>query len=135
MKSRRLILPLIIAALVSAVGWAPSPAYAYPVTPFSASLSGGLTEGGITWYNRSVGLQGYVSDHTPGSTTVMFDFYQGENLDMALYLSTQTRTASGYGENRTDFNFTQEGPVGGITWVVISLCTAKCQIVLTYKRR
>ncbi|MBF5031801.1 hypothetical protein IRY44_18815 [Micromonospora sp. ANENR4] len=134
MRSRRLVLPLIIAALVSAVGWAPSPAYAYPVTPFSASLSGGLTEGGVTWYNRSVGLQGYVSDHTPGSTTAVFEFRQGEKLDSAVLLSTQTRTASGYGENRTDFNFTQEGPVGGITWVVISLCTDKCQIVRTLKR-
>ncbi|MEU4791957.1 hypothetical protein AB0F95_19845 [Micromonospora tulbaghiae] len=134
MKSRRLISPLIIAALVSAVAWAPSPAYAYPVTPFKGTIRGGLTEGGVTWYNRSVGVQGYVSDNTAGSTTVKFEFYQGTNYDNWVNVGTQTRTASGNGENRTDFNFTQGAPVGGITWVEVYLCQDTCTIQRTLGR-
>ena len=106
----------VAAALGAAVASA-GPAYAYPATSFGRyEIPGGATAGSVTWYNESVGVQGYVVDSAvvADSSTVIFDFWQS-----STYLDTQTRTADG---TTTSFNFTEAGPQGGITKVVITLC-------------
>src|SRR5215213_3771894 len=95
----------------------------------------GRTEGTITWYNRSVGVQGWVLDtaKTNRSTTVIFRFYIGSPHD-DLFWHSESRTVN---DGTRSFNFTAEGPVGGITWVSISLCHAvdePCLLVQTHTR-
>lgn len=94
---------------------APTAAAAEPVSPFSDSVSGaGSVVGDLTWYNRSVGVNGQVRDYeTAGSTTVQFEFYQASRL-----LDVQTRTAS---NGVKPFGWTEPGPAGGFTRVEISL--------------
>ncbi|MCI4065122.1 hypothetical protein MRQ36_22165 [Micromonospora sp. R77] len=72
----------------------------------------------MTWYNRSVGVQGEVYDYTSsaGSTTAKFVFFQS---DVELSSLTQTRTSSG---GSVSFNFLVEGPSGGINGVQVWLC-------------
>jgi hypothetical protein len=91
---------------------------AYPVTPFpTAYLRGGATGGGVIWYARSVGIQGWVEDYASeaGSSTVAYNFYQGDT-----YLGQATRTAT---SRKIPINFTQEGPQGGIIYVQVVMCT------------
>lgn len=119
--------------LASSVGQA----FAYPTTPYDVSVSGGgvlLTQctsvsfdsaggeawGGFIWYDRSVGVQGGVDTNcyadtgaTADSVTVRFTFLQGDT-----FVDTTTRTT----HNSTSYNFTEGGPVGGITEVEVTVC-------------
>lgn len=83
-------------------------------------IEGGATAGTLTWYNQSVGVQGYVVDSANqfGSSTVHFDFYTAAGG--VGYLGSQTRTAR---DKTVSFNFTQAGPVGGIEYVDIWICS------------
>jgi hypothetical protein len=99
-----------------------SPAHAYPTEGFIAFDGNapylGKTEGTITWYNRSVGVQGYVFDsidRDDQSTTAIFRFYIGDEV----FWHSESRTVNA-GER--SFNFTVEGPPGGITTVAIWVC-------------
>ncbi|MFI7674585.1 hypothetical protein [Actinophytocola sp. NPDC049390] len=94
---------------------APTAAVAEPTSPFGETWTGrGGVDGDLIWYNRSVGVSGQVRDYeTAGSTTVQFEFYQSTRL-----LDVQTRTAS---NGVTPFGWTEPGPVGGFTRVVITL--------------
>lgn len=94
---------------------APTAAVAEPTSPFGDTWTGrGSVVGDLTWYGRSVGVNGQVVDYdTAGSTTVQFEFYQSTKL-----LDVQTRTASNGAKN---FGWTEPGPVGGITRVDITL--------------
>ena len=107
---------LTILSLLGSAGVFASPAYAYPVTAYGPYYEYmGHSGGSFTWYNRSVGVQGYVTDYAGGpSTQVLFDFWQGN-----VYLGTQTRTVT---SGSRSFNWTQEGPPGGITEIDIWLC-------------
>jgi hypothetical protein len=94
---------------------APTAAVAEPTSPFSGTWTnrGGVV-GDLTWYNRSVGVNGDVFDYeTAGSTTVQFEFYQASRL-----LDVQTRTAS---NGVKPFGWTEPGPAGGFTRVEITL--------------
>jgi hypothetical protein len=103
---------------------------AYPATPFgSIYIRGGATGGGVIWYARSAGIQGWVEDYASeaGSSTVYYNFYQGDT-----WLGSQTRTVT---SAKIPVNFTEEGPQGGITIVDVSLCTpAECSPITTVSR-
>lgn len=92
-------------------------ATAAPVSRFGPYFgSSGETAGSITWFNRSVGIQGYVTDYAGGpTTTVHFFFWQAGEL----IGGPESRGAV---NRQRSFNFTQQGPSGGITAVEIFLC-------------
>lgn len=94
---------------------APTAAVAEPTSPFGETWTDrGSLVGDLTWYNRSVGVNGQVRDYeTAGSTTVEFKFYQASTL-----LDIQTRTAS---NDVKPFGWTEPGPSGGFTRVEITL--------------
>jgi hypothetical protein len=127
MGASKIVNALIAAVLLTGatVAVAASPAYAYPPDQFFGFLPDtqpydGRTAGTFTWGNRSVGVQGWVSDYTPSasSTTVKFTFYIGD-FDKDLFWKEETRTIN----NATrSFNFAVEGPAGGITWASVELC-------------
>ncbi|WP_410673696.1 hypothetical protein [Amycolatopsis sp. cmx-4-68] len=91
-------------------------AMAYPLSHFGPYTgTSGKTEGNITWYNRAVGVQGYVTDFVGGPTTsVIFFFFQGDSN-----LGSTSRYAD---SKERSINFTQDGPSGGITKVEVWLC-------------
>lgn len=97
----------------------------YPTTQWGPyNIYDGEAAGSVTWYNRSVGVQGYVSNgYDAGSTTVQFVFVAGSQPVPPI----QTRTATDKSE---PFNFTQAGPVGGITDVAIYLCDSPRNCIL-----
>lgn len=116
MRRLKLTFALTIATLMAALGLGATPAHAYPTTRFLVGNDvGGATSGGITWYNRSVGLQGEVCDASGAGATVWFDFSQG-----SVYLSTQSRTVT---NDCRPFNFTEDAPRGGITDILITICS------------
>jgi hypothetical protein len=127
MKRSIAVFAMTMTAVLTAVGLQAVPAYAYPVTPFfEAPIQGhGKTKGSFTWYNRSVGVQGYVEDDTStGHTTVQFWFWAGNTQ---LYPDPNnkvptTRTDPAGGTSKS-FNFTVEGPAGGVTVVDVQVCT------------
>jgi hypothetical protein len=101
-----------------AIGSTPASA-SYPATPFgtySSPAGAGYTWGGIIWYNRSVGVQGEVVDYLGGLpyTQVQFRFRHYNVL-----IAVETRTAE---SEARPFNWTEPGPVGGITAVDIDVC-------------
>lgn len=86
-------------------------------TVFSVDYPGGETTGSLTWHNRSVEVQGSVSDFAdPHSTIVYFDFWHHN-----VHLSFTNRTAGPRKRNHP-FHFTEPGPSGGITRVWVTLC-------------
>lgn len=106
-----------IASLGAVVAVAGEASADYPTTPFGRyEITGGATAGVLTWYNWSVGVQGYVVDsaNVASDSTVYFDFYGAGDFYVG-----QTRTAA---DETRSFNFTVQGPVGGITKVRIQLC-------------
>ena len=122
----------VAAAVVTlGIGVAPAPAQAsdYPTSDFSASRSGGRTSGGFIWYNRSVGVQGSVTDLAGGwgGTTVKFEFYV-TNWDGVEEIHSESRTASENSER--SFNFTIDPATAqlpkfqAITWVSVQVCSA-----------
>ena len=81
----------------------------------------GDTGGSITWFNRTAGVTGDVTDVGAGSTTAIFEAYAGDRK-----IDTQTRTAndeSSLGSPR-GFNFTigDTNLVGGINRIKITVC-------------
>ncbi|MET0424825.1 MAG: hypothetical protein ABW046_13165, partial [Actinoplanes sp.] len=117
------LLTLIALLTVAVVGVTASPAQAaYPESSFHVQSGFGAASGHITWFNRSVGISGYVLDleSSPGGySQVRFHFYLYENETAEV--ATTTRTA-GFSE-RTDYSFTQPGPEGGIRLVVVRVCS------------
>jgi hypothetical protein len=113
---KRFRVTAVIGAVTALVLGLAGPAAAAASTFGRYTVASGATEGSITWYNRSVNVKGYVSDYNGGpTTTVVFFFWQADRL----VSGPQTRTAV---SERRDFNFTEEGPVGGITGVEVFLC-------------
>ncbi|MFI5610281.1 hypothetical protein [Amycolatopsis sp. NPDC051903] len=106
---------VLLGVVVAGAGTAGAAGYPTTNTP-RIEFPGSATESTITWYARSVNIQGYVVDSKvqAGSTTVKFWFYQANT-----YVASQSRTASA---GTVSFNFTQDGPVGGITKILIQLC-------------
>lgn len=94
---------------------------AFPTTPFfscwdPACLTA-FTEGGITWFNRTAGVQGQVVDTAdPGSTTAIFEAFAG-----ATKIDTETRTIN---NDERPFNFTigDTDLVGGINRIKVTVC-------------
>ena len=131
---RRRILAVLLTVVTSTVTLVvtDAPAVAYPSTTFSyqSELSLGRTSGSLTWYNRSVGVQGSVTDvGYAGNTFVAFTFYIGA----FQWYSYETRTATapnGRPEVTVPFNWTESGPPGGITRVDIKLCHTGYDCVL-----
>ncbi|WP_020661115.1 hypothetical protein [Amycolatopsis benzoatilytica] len=104
---------LSAAAAVAATGVAA--AAEYPKSDFQGKFAHGHTGGTITWYNRAVGVSGFVMDEpAPGSTAVLFQF-RGPNGE--LY-DAQTRTVS---DDYRKFGWAQPGPAGGIARVDVYL--------------
>lgn len=100
---------LVIAAPASA---------AYPPSSIGPwYIRGGATAGTITWYERSVNIQGWVEDYASeaGSTQVSYSFYQNNT-----YLGRQTRTVT---SRKIPINFVEEGPRGGITVIEVVVCS------------
>ncbi|MFB6392652.1 hypothetical protein [Polymorphospora lycopeni] len=124
MKRSKALSALAAIAATAAVGLAPSPAYANPTTPFNlySGLVGGEVRGTLTWYNRSVGIQGEVCDSAgPDYTQVQFAFYQGGTPLADDGYPPQTRAVTA---GCKPFNFTQSGPSGGITDIRLKLFSA-----------
>jgi hypothetical protein len=119
----RLLATIAILA-VTAVGLQISPAYAaYPSVIFdeTASLSSASTRGSVTFFNRSVRVQGRVRDNslgTSGYSQVRFDFFLDPNAERFTWTSRKALF-----HNFTDFNFVQEGPPGGIMGVDVTVCS------------
>jgi hypothetical protein len=114
---KRFIALLAVTVGVPLVAAGPASAE-YPATPFPPTyIRGGATGGGVIWYARSVGIQGWLEDYASeaGSSTVAYNFFQG---DTPLGQATRTTTS-----RKIPINFTQEGPQGGITYVQVILCT------------
>jgi hypothetical protein len=129
----------LLAAAVTAVivGFAPQAAFAaYPTSSFgpdgycvgtqdpNSKNTLAITQLTVTWYNRSVGVQGYIESEScgapVGNAQVRFDFYQG-----GVDINTQTRTAQAF--TRLSFNFTVQGTApGGINQVFFMLCGTTC---------
>ncbi|MDO3683951.1 hypothetical protein [Micromonospora sp. C28ISP2-4] len=124
---------LTVGALMASVGLAAAPAHAASPTPFSISAGSdfGHTKGGITWYNRSVGVQGEVCNGGGTTTAAWFYFYTNRTGSGTPH-SYQSRTAPD-GACRS-FNWTEEGPVGGILSVHVYLCAPECGVPQLLKR-
>lgn len=111
--------PLRIADRIEADAPGDVVAAAYPTRPFGSYFTenfSGYAWGSVTWYNRSVGIQGEIVDYIDDLdwTRVTFRFFHGATL-----VGIQHRTAES--EDRS-FNFTQGGPVGGILSIDIEMC-------------
>ena len=115
---------LVISALMVAVGFSAAPAYAAATSTFDEVSPRGETSGSFTWHNRSISVQGSVCDYYGGngSTTAVFQFYltrDGAVPDNSIFYAEQTRTTNG---SCRSFNFTQEGPPGGIQSITVQVC-------------
>ncbi|WP_409465113.1 hypothetical protein [Amycolatopsis sp. GA6-003] len=111
---KRLAIGLVLSAVAALGGAGAANAATYPTSDFGGEISGGRTGGTLTWYNRAVGVTGFVRDDpTAGSTTVTFEFRQAGTL-----FDVQTRTAS---NDQKTFGWTEPGPSGGFSKVDIYL--------------
>ncbi|MFD2467542.1 hypothetical protein [Amycolatopsis silviterrae] len=111
---KRIAVSLVVSAVAVLGGAGIANAAGYPTSDFGGSISGGRTGGTLTWYNRAVGVSGFVRDDaTAGSTTVIFEFRQASTL-----FDVQTRTAS---DDQKTFGWTEPGPSGGFSKVDIYL--------------
>ncbi len=111
---------LLVLALIASAGIATGPAAeargAEATTAFGPyDIGAGTAGGGFTWLNRAVGVKGWVRGTNSGGATVKFIFRAG-----STEVGTQTRSARDSGT--VSYNFTQPGPEGGITEVIIHLC-------------
>ncbi|MEU9182013.1 hypothetical protein AB0C90_35325 [Streptomyces sp. NPDC048550] len=104
---------------------AASPALAYPSTPFAISSGGGThaASGNLTWLNRSVQVQGGVTDVGGAGTQVGFNAFVGDT-----WVGSQIRPTGGLlAVNETvSYNFTLDGSAyaGGITKVEVLIYNA-----------
>lgn len=111
---KRIAIGLVLSAAAALAGAGTANAAGYPTSDFGGEISGGRTGGTLTWYNRSVGVSGFVRDDpTAGSTTVTFEFRQAGTL-----FDVQTRTVS---NDQRNFGWTEPGPSGGFSKVDIYL--------------
>ena len=120
---KRIAVSLVVSALAALGGAGIANAASYPTSDFGDRISGGATGGTLTWYNRAVGVSGYVRDDAgSGSTTVTFEFRQAGTL-----LDVQTRTAS---DDYKTFGWTEPGPSGGFSKVDIYLGHGTSKILI-----
>ncbi|MFI1486905.1 hypothetical protein [Streptomyces sp. NPDC020747] len=119
-----------LAAAAASLTFAAPAQAAYPTSNYQVaapSVYGDYAGGTITWFNRSVGLQGYVVtskfieevwvDHT----TVYFEVYDGNGVKM----NSTTRTASGQDNSaQLSYNFSIGDPNGlkAVARVRITVC-------------
>nr|WP_157529123.1 hypothetical protein [Kibdelosporangium sp. MJ126-NF4]CEL21767.1 hypothetical protein [Kibdelosporangium sp. MJ126-NF4]CTQ92547.1 hypothetical protein [Kibdelosporangium sp. MJ126-NF4] len=129
--AKRVQAAVVVGAAAVAMAGLAGPAAAEPTSKFGRYTgSSGTTEGTITWLNRAVNVKGYVSDFVGGpTTTVTFFFKQGDNVisgPESRYVDSDKR----------DINFSEPGPVGGITGVEVWLCnnSESCVLEGTIKR-
>ncbi|MGW5351437.1 hypothetical protein ACWERV_13105 [Streptomyces sp. NPDC004031] len=104
----------IAVGAVAATALAVSPAFATS-SAYGVGTGGHSASGSVTWLNRSVGIQGSVTDIGGAGTQVEFDAYAGGSL-----VDIQTRTAV---DEVKSYNFTIDGSAfsGGINEVDIIL--------------
>jgi hypothetical protein len=119
---------VIVAGLIAAMGMgvaAPSPALAYPTSDWSVGTCCGYTSGYFTWYNRSVGLNGKVTEfelcHCGEYADAIFAFYTGANQS-GTYVGQISFRA--YPILTNYFNTTKDGSAysGGIRSVAVTVC-------------
>ncbi|GAA1024638.1 MULTISPECIES: hypothetical protein [Amycolatopsis] len=111
---KRIAIGLVLSAVAALGGAGVANAAGYPTSDFGGDIIGGRTGGTLTWYNRAVGVSGFViDDPSAGSTTVTFEFRQAGTL-----FDVQTRTAS---DAPKTFGWTEPGPSGGFSKVDIYL--------------
>ncbi|WP_134662270.1 MULTISPECIES: hypothetical protein [Amycolatopsis] len=111
---KRIAVSLAVSAVAVLGGAGAASAADYPTSDFGDHISGGAAGGTLTWYNRSVGVSGYVRDDAgSASTTVTFEFRQAGTL-----LDVQTRSAL---NDYRKFGWTEPGPSGGFSKVDIYL--------------
>ncbi|MYW94273.1 hypothetical protein G3I59_27660 [Amycolatopsis rubida] len=111
---KRIAVSLAVSAVAVLGGTGVASAAGHPTSNFGDHISGGAVGGTLTWYNRSVGVSGYVRDDAgSGSTTVTFEFRQAGTL-----FDVQTRTAA---NDYKTFGWTEPGPSGGFSRVDIYL--------------
>ncbi|NUK83954.1 hypothetical protein [Streptomyces lunaelactis] len=80
----------------------------------------GYAQGGVTFHNRDVVIQGSVKSHTTGCAQAEFEIFA--NFTDETPLKTETRTACGRGTGTsTDFHFTVDMPAGGAAYLRTSL--------------
>ncbi len=135
----------VAAAAGSNIGMASTAAAAsYPTSKYTLysydstnTVHQGYAYGTLTWFNRSVGVQGGVVDWCGNGsdyTKVIFEYYSARNK--SGYLGVQSRQANDCQELRS-YNFTLDGSAysGGIGSVYISVCTeAQCNSLPTINR-
>ncbi|MFB9932256.1 hypothetical protein ACFORO_33035 [Amycolatopsis halotolerans] len=111
---KRIAVSLVVSAVAVLGGAGTANAAGYPTSDFGDDIIGGAAGGTLTWYNRAVGVSGYVRDDAgSGSTTITFEFRQAGTL-----FDVQTRTAS---NDYKTFGWTEPGPSGGFSKVDIYL--------------
>ncbi|WP_305787349.1 hypothetical protein [Symbioplanes lichenis] len=122
-----------VAAAVTMLGLLVAPAQAqaaaYPTSTFAATGDGGKTAGGFIWYNRSVGVQGSVTDFADGweGTTVHFDFYVTGAAGERVWHDADSRSVTSADRS---FNFTQDPMAAttpkaqAITSVLVQVCSS-----------
>lgn len=96
-------------------------ATAFPTLPFQVDTNPGLfgdTEGTITFYNRSVGIQGMVRSTDLYSVVATFLFY---DIDDEHYGTTTRTDSQGGGVTPFNFTYTVDRP-GGASSVVVRVC-------------
>ena len=126
---RRLGIFCVMLVAVSGIGAGfATAASANDVTNFQVNGPSDETAGTITWFNRSIRIQGYVTDSTSGWTTVKFNSYTDD------WMLQSTRTAND-GTTSFGFNVDASDVLGGVFKVNIQLCnTGTCYGSATYWR-
>lgn len=121
MKVRPILSALVIGALTSStvVATAQTSAAAWPVSTYNTGAINGRTVGAVTWYNRSVHVQGNIQDWVGGAewSQARFTFYIGERVHY-----TTTRTVSN-GTRSYNFDVSATNVPGGITDIVVEYVT------------
>lgn len=121
----------IAAGAVAATTLAVSPTFAATNPNLSISSGGGTHSASftLTWYNRSVGVQGGVTDTGGAGTLVQFNALVGGYI---VPVDIQTRPTGGqFAVNETvSYNFTLDGSayVGGITEVDVWIYDAHADL-------
>lgn len=122
-----------LAAAAASLTFAAPAQAAYPTTPYYVLAPTAYQDdagGTVTWYNRSVGIQGYVQtstlipDDNVNHTTVYFEVYDGKSVKM----TSTTRTASGQNNSaRLDYNFSIGDPDGlkAVMRVRVTVCAVR----------
>lgn len=89
---------------------------AWPVTEYNVGFGTGRTLGAVTWYNRSVHVQGNLRDFIGSSawSQARFTFYIGERVHYQT-----TRTVSAGGTESYNFDVSATNVPGGITDIVV----------------